>query len=126
MEFENNSNKSEDHLFYYEIEEAVKVVWNNISEQMQQKYSYEEVFKILKIEECFFDEMGINIPENKPAPFCDYPVDIDWDLLKYNIIHKASSQNIYLSFDDLDELLDAELLYYKINDALSDAGDYLN
>jgi hypothetical protein len=93
---------------------------------MKQKFSFEEIFIVLEIEQHFYDELRINIPEGDPQPIHDFPIEIDWADLKYKIITKAAIQNIYLTYEDLDQILDAETLYYQINGQVSDGGEFLN
>ena len=63
---------------------------------------------------------------NSGKPICNFPVEIDSEELNYKIINHAAQKNIYLSFDELNEILGGETLYLDINGQIEDIDKYLN
>lgn len=121
-----NKNKEKDDEFEYDIDEAAEIVWNNIPQNLKKKYELEDIQKILEIEFDYLDSIGVILKDGEEPPIHDYPVETDWDEMKYYIITNAVKKNIILNYDELDEILDAESIYYDMNGALGDAGEYLN
>lgn len=118
--------KDKDDEFEYDIDEAAEVVWNNIPPNLKKKYEFEDIQKILEIEADYLEAAGIILKEGEEPPVHNYPVETDWDEMQYYIISNAVKENIILNYDELDEILDAETIYYDINGRLGDEGEYLN
>ena len=123
MNIDNIKNENE---FVYDTDEAAEVVWNNIPKNLQQKYSLEDILFILEIEFDYLDSIGIMIGEGEEYPICDYPRDIDQPKMEKHIVDTAIKNDILLNYDELGDILDAELIYYEMNGALGDIGEYLN
>ncbi len=66
------------------------------------------------------------INEDEEFPVCDYPKDIDQPKMEKLIVDTARQTGILLSYEELGEILDAEGIYYDMNGALGDMGEYLN
>jgi hypothetical protein len=118
------SNNDDD--FIFTLEDALCVVWDNISKDLKTKYTYDQIKIILELEQIQFDELGINLSEGELEPICEYPINVDWDELKYQIAFCAVIYDIYITMDELDEILDAETIYYQINGRISDLDELLN
>ena len=123
MNIDNIENENE---FVYDTDEAVEVVWNNIPKNLQEKYSLEEIRFILETELDYLDSIGLIPGENEEYPICDYPQDIDQPKMEKHIVDTAIKNDIFLNYDELGDILDAELIYYDMNGALGDIGEYLN
>jgi hypothetical protein len=120
------SRKEQEHEFIYSIDEAMKIVWANISIELRSKFSFEEIKIVLEIQEEVLEEMDVIQNENEKMSISDFPIEIDSDELNYKIINYAAKRNIYLSFDELNEILDGETLYLDINGQIEDMESYLN
>jgi hypothetical protein len=115
-----------DDEFYYDLDEAVEVVMENIPQSLREKYSFEEIYLILETEFDYLDSIGIFVDESEEMPVCEYPRDIDQQKMEKHIVDTAIKNDILLTYDELGDILDAELVYYEMNGALGDAGEYLN
>lgn len=115
-----------ENTFYYDLKEAAIVVWDNVSEYVKDKFTFEDIYMIIEVEMEIFCELGVSIPEGAPEPVVDYPIDIDWEKLKYEIISRCARNDIYLTNNEIEDILEAELIYYDMNGALGDPGEYLN
>ncbi len=120
-----NKSEEKDDEFEYDLDEAAEVVWEHIPLQLKNKYEFEDIQKILEIEFDYLDVIGVLLKDGKES-IHNYPVDIDWDELQYYIISNAVKKDIILTYDELDEILDAETIYYDMNGRLGDAGEFLN
>jgi len=115
-----------DDEFYYDLDEAVEVVMENIPQSLREKYSFEEIYFILETEFDYLDSIGIFVDESEEMPVCEYPRDIDQQKMEKHIVDTAIKNGILLTYEELVDILDAELIYYEMNGALGDAGEYLN
>ena len=118
--------EKEDNNFIYDLDEATAVALANLPDYMLSKFSYEDIHFILKLEMEFLINEGIMIDEDQELSICNYPVDFDQDAMENYVISNAIKSGIMLSFDEFDEIFEAELIYYQINGALSDAGEFYN
>jgi len=64
--------------------------------------------------------------EDEDLPICNYPIDIDQPKMEKHIVDTAIKNDIFLNYDELGDILDVELIYYEMNGALGDIGEYLN
>ncbi len=122
----NINNVQNDDDFEYDLDEAVEVVCENIPQSLREKLDTEDIYTILEIEADYMEKVGILLKEGEELPVHNYPFETDWDELQYYIISNAVKVDIFLTYDELDEILDAETMYYEMNGALGDAGEYLN
>ncbi len=121
-----SSNEKDNDKFYYDLDEATEVVWENIPQALREKYAYGEIYFILETEFDYLDSIGIFVDESEEMPVCEYPRDIDQQKMEKHIIDTAIKNGILLTYEELGDILDAELIYYEMNGALGDAGEYLN
>jgi hypothetical protein len=120
----NPQNNNRD-VFCYDIDEAVKVVWANIPQNLRDQYEFDEIYFIIELLNDYLD-FTIGIKEGEELPICQYPVDIDEDEMRRYIIRNSIDNDIFLTYEELEEILAAELIYYEINGATGDAGQFLN
>ena len=118
--------EEDDDLFYYDLDDAAEVVWQHIPQNMREKFAFGEIYFILETEFNYLDSIGIMINEDEEFPVCDYPKDIDQPKMEKLIVDTAIQTGILLSYEELGEILDAEAIYYDMNGALGDMGEYLN
>ncbi|MEI7474792.1 MAG: hypothetical protein WCK67_08430 [bacterium] len=118
--------KKEENKFEFDIEDALDIVLENISESLKSKFTRELVKIVLELEQVYLEELGIILPEGAPEPICNYPINVDWDELKYQIAFRAVKDDIFITEEELDQILDAETLYLQINGQISDMDDLLN
>ena len=123
MKIDNIKNENE---FVYNTDEAAEVVWNNIPKNLQEKYSLEEIWFILETELDYLDSIGLIPGENEEYPICDFPRDIDQPKMEKHIVDTAIKNDIFLNYDELEDILDAELIYYEMKGMLGDMSEYLN
>ena len=114
--------------FFYDLDKATDVVYENLSQKLSEKFEYEDLYFILELQYEYLDSIGIMIEETEQFPLCDYPKEIDQDEMEIYIVTNAIKNDIFLSYEELEEILTAELIYYKINGALEEVnmGVYQN
>lgn len=122
----NHHYQPDDEQFVYDLDDAIGVVWENIPQYLREKYSFGEIYFILETEFDYLDSIGIFVDEDEEMPICEYPRDIDQDRMEKHIVDTAIKNDIYLSYDELADIMEAELIYYDMNGALGDAGEWLN
>jgi len=118
--------ESEDNIFYYDLDEATDVVWENISQKLRDKFSYEDIYFILEQEFDYLDSIGIMLKEGEKMPLCEYPRDINQAEMDKYIMTQAIKNDIFMTEDEFEEIMTAELEYYDMNGSLGDAGEHLN
>ena len=118
--------KNEEGGFEFDLDDALDVVWENIPDNLKSKFTFEQIKIVLELEQEQLEELGIILPEGAPEPICKYPIHIDWDELKYQIAFRAVKHDIFITDDELDQILDAETFYLQINGQISDMDDLLN
>ena len=116
----------ENNQFVYDLEDATNVVMQNLSQHLLLKYFHEDISFILKQQMEYLSSIGLMYDEDQEMPICEYPVTLDQEALENYIMTNAIRNDIYLSYDELDDILDAELVYYKMNGAIGDIGEILN
>jgi hypothetical protein len=109
--------------FYYCFDDAVEVIFKNISNQIRFNYTWEDISLILEIKDDYYDLCCQ--PLNKSI-ICDFPVEINEEELRSFIMLHAAHNDLIINESDLIEILDAELVYFEQNGAVGDAGEYLN
>jgi hypothetical protein len=122
----NKIEEQNDDQFIYDLDEAAKIVWENIPQTLRDKYAFGEIYFILETEFDYLDSIGILLDEDEETPICDYPKDIDQPKMEKLMVEKANEMGIELTYDEVGEILDAEMIYYDMNGALGDMGEYLN
>jgi hypothetical protein len=116
----NNDNSSS---FYYCFDDAVEVIFRNISNSIRFKYTWEDVMLILELKDEYYDLCSQHITDDT---ICEFPVEIDEEDLRKHILFHAPYNDLEITEEDLIEILDAELVYFEQNGALRDAGEWLN
>lgn len=123
---EETKKQNDDEEFFYDLDEATEVVWENIPQYLRDKYDYEDIYFILELEFDYLDALGIMVDEGEDFPICLYPIDINQEEMEKYIVTTAIKNDIFLTYEELGDIMDAELIYYDINGALGDAGEFLN
>ncbi len=101
-------------------------MWANIPKFLREKYSFKDIYFILETEFDYLDSIGIMLDEGQEMPFCDYPRDIDQPKMEKLMVDTANKNGILINQDEIKDILEAELVYYDMNGALGDMGEYLN
>ena len=112
--------------FIYDLDEATNVVMQNLPPRLLLKYCREDIYLILHHQMEYLGSVGLMHDEDQDLPICDYPVMLDQEALEDYIMTNAFKNDIYLSYDEIDDILDAELAYYQMNGAFGDLGEILN
>lgn len=116
----------DDNDFIYNPDEAAEVVWNNIPQNLQEKYSLEEIYFMLHAEFDYMNSIGMVLDEDEELPVFNYPIDVDETKMKNYIGAKAIKNRILTNDDELSLILEAESIYFEMNGALQDRREYLN
>ncbi|MBC5772794.1 hypothetical protein H8S95_01855 [Pontibacter sp. KCTC 32443] len=107
----------------YIVEDAAEIVLSNISVELQNKFSYDDIIEILDAEFEFLELSGI--ASNKPS-IVDIPIHIpaklDEEAMEYFIINLCAKKGIYLTYEELQEILDAEMIYLEQQGLIDDEG----
>ncbi len=122
----NNHYKPDDEPFVYDLDDAIGVVWENIPQYLREKYSFHEIYFIMETGFEYLESIGIFINEDAEMSICEYPRDIDQPKMEKIIADAANEMDIPLTHDELADILEAEFIYYDMNGALGDAGEFLN
>lgn len=112
--------------FYYDLDEAIEVVWKNIPQYLREKYEKADIYFILELEFNYLDSIGIMVGEDEESRISNYPVDINQDEMEKYIVTNSIQKDILLTYEELGDILDAELVYYDMHGAAGDMGEYLN
>jgi hypothetical protein len=94
----------------YIVEDAAEIVYENVSLDLKQRFSIDDIIKILEMEFEYQKQIGL-VTDNRP--FFDFPTPVDTDQMHYFIIHHLAKQNIILTSNDLREVLEAETIYLE-------------
>ena len=92
----------------YIFEEAAAVAHKNITSNLQQKFSLNDILEILLIEDEFFDSLDFDETND-----IDHPVEIDDHAMISFIINGCKEKNIILTPEELEEILDGEYVYLE-------------
>ncbi|MHC2993013.1 hypothetical protein OB13_16040 [Pontibacter sp. HJ8] len=94
----------------YIVEDAAKVVYNNISLKLKNKLSHEEIEIILDIEFEFLEHSGVT---SNPDSIVQLPIHIDENAMEYYVINQCVKEGIYLTTNEYHQIMDAETIYLK-------------
>jgi hypothetical protein len=103
----------------YFLEEAARVIYRNISSGTRLKYSYGDILQILDFEFDYYRKEGLT--KNKDA-LGGFPVPVDEERKKLFILRACNKIGLVLFFHELEEMLDAELIYLKEIGAIDEEG----
>ena len=109
--------------FFYNFDEAVEVIMLNISAQTKQIYTSQKILLILELKDEYFDSLSSN---HFDEVLDEFPSVINENELYEFIILNAAINQIQIQQVHLNEIFDAELVYFEKNNNLRDAGEWLN
>lgn len=109
--------------FFYNFDEAVEVIMLNISTQTKQIYTSQKILLILELKDEYFDSLSSN---HFNEVLDEFPSVINENELYEFIILNAAINQIQIQQVHLNEIFDAELVYFEKNNNLRDAGEWLN
>lgn len=92
----------------YIVEDAAEVVLQNIPLDLQEKFTFDDIVKILETEFEFLQESNVT---SEHKSIVEIPVELDEDAIKYFIINRCAKKNILLTYNELQAILDAEFIY---------------
>ncbi|PRY14335.1 hypothetical protein CLV24_104145 [Pontibacter ummariensis] len=113
----------------YILEDAAAVVFQSIPKDLQKKLSYLAIMEILETEFEFLEQCHIAAsPDSVVDILIEVPVKLDEEAMEYYIINQCAKKDIYLSYEDIQAILNAELIYLEQQGLLDDEvpGKYLN
>jgi hypothetical protein len=111
--------KKKNNEFIYTNENAIKVIMNNISDELLEKLSEEDLDIILDLKFEYLESVNIVGDLDKPS-FVTYNADVDFDARDEYVISNALKHDIYLSKDELQEIWEGEYDYYEMNGMIGD------
>lgn len=109
--------------FEYDDEEAVKVIMEHITSQLKEKLEVEDILRILDYKDEYFDENGLLSEEPRISGL---PVEIDTKEMIAYIQQKGIENDLILTPEEIENILDAELIYLDQNGMIEDIGKYYN
>lgn len=113
----------------YIVEDAADVVFKNISIGLQRKLTLADIIEILEMEFNFLKKAGIvkDQPSVIDVPIA-IPVQVDDEAMAYFIINRCAQKHIYLTPEELQEIMDAETVYLRQLGVIDDEslGKYYN
>lgn len=96
----------------YIVEDAAALVLENISAKLQEKLSLDDIIEILEIEFEFLEQSGIAGNKSSIVDIAiEIPIQLDEAEMEYFILNRCAQENIYLTIEDLQEILVAEMKY---------------
>lgn len=115
-----NKNEEEEE-FEYNDEDATEIILENISDSLKNKLDFDDIMALLEIKDEYFEKVRVNEEANGNAP-----VNIEWDAMNLFIITNAVQYDIILSMEEMEEIIEAELIYLKINEQVADPTELEN
>lgn len=106
-------NTNHNKLPVYRLLEAIKIVYTNISEKLKKKYSLQDIRLLLQLEDDFYDTVNLNI-YNGEQSISESSMVVENNQLQAYILKYAAESNVLIDTSELEEILDAELIYYKM------------
>ena len=103
----------------YIVEDAAETVYQNISDELKEKFTVEEIVEILEVEFEFQEKIGLISEKESIAQI---PADVDSDAMEYYIIQECAKKEIILTYEELAQILDGEEIYLRSQDLIDDDG----
>ena len=101
--------------FEYNNEDATEYILENISDNLKNKLDFDDIMTLLEIKDEYFEKVRVSEEAKGNAP-----ENIEWDAMNHFIITNAVQYDIILSMEEMEEIIEAELIYLKINEQISD------
>ena len=111
---------------HYNLNDACDVVWEFISEDTKTNMSRGDIAIILNEENKHLESVGVIVDEEKNSPLDDFPIDYDQDKADDAIRKECLKQGVIISKTEYENIMEAELIYYRKCGALDDYGAYVN
>lgn len=98
----------------YIVEDAAKVVYESISEELKKRLNIDDIIEILDKEFEYQQEVGMAGNEDSRSTIeIDIPFDLNEDEMKYYIINNCTKSGIILTYDELNQILEGEDNYFE-------------
>jgi hypothetical protein len=94
----------------YIMEDAVNVVYDNISDELKSKLSKNEIEAILDIGTDYLVNLGAAYEEEKNT---QKEMDVDMDKMYEYVIENAAKHQITINDDEANEIFEAEEIYLR-------------
>ena len=104
----------------YILEDAVPIVFENISKELQEKFSPEDIAIILDMEFQYQQESEL---ASDVESIIELPVKVDDESLEYFVINKCAKLDIIMTYDEFQEILEAEIIYLDSIGLIDEEGD---
>jgi len=109
--------------FIYSFEEAVEVILQHISPQLLKLFTPQHILMVLELKDEYFDTVA-SIKYTDAID--DFPMAINEKEMYAFIQVNAAHNQLHIQKNHLNEIFDAELIYFEKNNHLRDAGEWLN
>lgn len=103
----------------YVTEDAAEVVYENISDELKEKFDIEDIIKILEVEFEYQQKTGLASDQES---IVDVPRGVDFEAMEYYIIHECVKSDIILTHEEFLEILEAETIYLDSLGLVDDEG----
>ena len=112
----------------YIVEDAAKIVFECISEELRQKLTIEDIVVILDIECDYQQEIGMTGEPTIHSITIDIPFEFDEEEMKSYVIENCFECGIILTYEELNQILEGEYKYYDSIGLIEveDYGKYFN
>lgn len=96
----------------YNYNEAAEYILDNISDELSEKLSHQDIITLLEIEDKYIEEREQENLKKKPFVSFDL-VTIDQDDINYYVMTNAIKFNIIIDKEETEEIMYAELGYME-------------
>jgi len=103
----------------YIVEDAARIVIDNISLELKLKLSFEDIIKVLDTEFDYQQQIGLT---DDSVELCGYPHPVNEDAMQEYIISECAKVSIHLTQNDIEEILEAEAIYLEKIGLIDDEG----
>lgn len=96
----------------YNFDEAAEFILENISEELSEKISHQDIVTLLKLEDEYIEKREEESKNRKP--FLSFDLNIlDQEDINYYVMTNAVKHNILLNEEEIEEIMYAELDYME-------------
>jgi hypothetical protein len=109
----------QDEEFIFDNDEAVEVIWDQITNKLREKLTRKDIDFILDLKLDFMERVNIAGDSEKPR-FWTCTASLDEDELNKFVIHHALNKGIQLNDNELEQIWDGEELYLEMHGITTD------
>jgi len=98
--------KSKKNAPVYDMDDAIKVVYENITPGLKSKYSIDQIREALETEQNFLEDQDSNDEDSNSAS-----TDDPWNVLVDDVLFELNRRNLSFEKEELNEIFEAEIVY---------------